>query len=321
MAHNVNLVHVRDKQKRLRGALRSLMPDLYEHVSVLLTTWRDRRYWRQQGTLFESLPEVTEKPFHIEIETLNRCNSTCGFCPVNRLVDPRPLERMDEALFRRIIDELAAWDYDRLLNLYSNNEPFLDKRLYDFTAYARAQLPRAFIQITSNGTALNAAKVERILPFLSRLIINNYSSRSALHDNVRAIVEHLQAKRPDLAPKLLVFLRQLDEFKTNRAGRAPNRPVATTTYRSRCAYPFFQMVIRPDGKISLCCHDALGEVTLGDLRQDALRSVWQSEARRQAQTAMLAGRDTMPLCAQCDNLSWAKPQRLRTALRSGSFTG
>lgn len=319
MAHTVKLVHVRDRNKRLRGALRSLMPHLYERVSVLLTTWRDRRYWRQQGRLFESLPRLTDKPFHIEIETLNRCNSTCAFCPVNRLVDPRPFERMDAALFRRIIDELAAWDYDRLLNLYSNNEPFLDKRLYEFTAYARDHLPRAFVQITSNGTALNVDRVERILPFLSRLIINNYSTDSALHDNVRAIVEHLQARRPDLAPKLVVFRRQLDEFKTNRAGRAPNRPATTTTYRSRCAYPFFQMVIRPDGKISLCCHDALGEVTLGDLRQETLRSAWQSEARRQAQTAMLAGRDTLPLCAQCDNLSWAKPQRLRAALQSRDF--
>ncbi len=261
----------------------------------------------------------TDKPDHIEIETLNRCNSTCSFCPVNRFDDTRPLKHMDEALFYRIIDELADWGFDSVLKLFSNNEPFLDKRIFDFTEYARAKLPQVDIKMLTNGTVLDAEKIERILPFLTQLHINNYSTDMKLRDNVRAVVDHVNKNLPDLVPKLTVSLRQLDEQKTNRGGNAPNRDSGSAIYYSRCAYPFFQMVIRPDGKISLCCNDALGEVTLGDVSGQPLRDAWNSEKRLEIQNAMLKGRDQIPLCSKCDNLNWAHPKRIASSIESGAF--
>lgn len=306
-------------KKRVRELLRARFPSLYERTIVSLTKRKDRRYWKQQNGIFDRLLGFADKPLMIEIETVNKCNSTCAFCPVNRYVDPRPFQRMDESLFQRIIDELAEWSYDSVINLFSNNEPFLDKRIFEFTEYARTKLPQAFLQIISNGTALDVEKLERILPLLSRLIINNYGTRYELHDNVRAIVDHVNTNRPDLARKLVVVLRQLDEFKTTRAGNAPNRAANTVTYHSRCAYPFVQMVIRPDGKISLCCNDALGQITLGDVSRQSIRDAWQSKARQEVQKAMLEGRDQISLCAKCDNLALAKPKRIAAALESGNF--
>lgn len=266
--------------------------------------------------------------------------------------------RMDEGLFRSIIDQLVAWNHTGVVNLFSNNEPFLDRRICDFADYARDKLPGAFLQVISNGAALDVPRVERILPKLSRLIVNNYSRTPALNPNIAAIVAHLDARRPELAGRMVVGLRLLDEFKTNRAGNAPNRsrrpapaiagpgdggytstesvPVSRVAsrgtrlansrkpvlarFRSRCAYPFFQMVIRPDGKISLCCNDALGEVTIGDVSQQPLPVAWASPERRAVQAAMLRGRDAIALCAGCDNLSWAKPRRITAALATGTFT-
>jgi radical SAM protein with 4Fe4S-binding SPASM domain len=318
MRAKVKLVYPKDKP--VRTWLRTVSPGAYERIVSLNTKLKDRRYFRQQRRLFEQMSNEGSKPYHIEIETLNKCNSTCAFCPVNRYVDPRPTTRMDEALFRNIIDQLADWHYDNVLNLFSNNEPFLDKRIFAFTEYARERLPEAFIQIISNGTALNVDNVERVLPSLSRLIINNYNTTLELHPNVAAIVEHLDRERPDLTDKLVVAFRLLDELKSNRAGNAPNRVIDQHAYVSRCAYPFFQLVIRPDGKISLCCNDALGQVTLGDLGIDSLDDVWNNEDRRQMQRAMLDGRNNIALCSSCDNLSWSKPRRIAAALAAGSFT-
>jgi MoaA/NifB/PqqE/SkfB family radical SAM enzyme len=109
---------------------------------------KDRRYFyfKQSGS-FTGLREDYPLPHSIEIETINRCNSTCNFCPVNRFSDPRSLTRMPETLFHKIIDDLAAHDFSGNLSLFSNNEPFLDKRIFDFAAYARVTLPRAIISI------------------------------------------------------------------------------------------------------------------------------------------------------------------------------
>ncbi len=321
MKTTVTLVHPKDKP--LQRWLRHAMPGLFEVVNVLNWKAKDRRYFRQQSAsgVFDRLRDQCDRPDHIEIETLNRCNSTCGFCPVNRTADPRPQARMSEEMFRSIIDQLAAWEYRGVVNLFSNNEPFLDKRIFAFADYARARLPDAFLQIISNGTALDVAKVERILPLLSRMVINNYGTELRLHDNVAAIVDHLNARRPELAGKLTVGLRQLDEFKSNRGGASPNRKVRTPVYTSRCAYPFFQMVIRPDGKVSLCCNDALGQETLGDLATHSLRDAW-ADARRQAVwDGMLKGRAGNGLCTHCDTLAWAKPKRIADGLARGTFTG
>ena len=319
MTQQVAIVYPKMNKERVREMLWRAFPGTCERAKVLLIRWRDRRYRRQQSGVFERLNGLTEKPSHIEIETINRCNGTCAFCPVNRDDDPRTYQRMPEDLFHRIIDELADWGYGGSLRLYSNNEPFLDKRIFAFAEVARARLPDAYHVIISNGTALNVEKAVRILPFLSHLIINDYGTNYQLHDNIKAIIDHLNQHRPDLAGKLIVGLRRINEVKTNRAGEAPNRLNQSAVYRSRCAYPFFQMVILPDGKLSLCCNDAIGQVTLGDVSRSSIREAWASDARKEVQERMLRGRDHIGLCAGCDNLSWAKPKRIRKAIESGSF--
>jgi len=79
------------------------------------------------------------------------------------------------------------------------------------------------------------------------------------------------------------------------------------------------MVIRPDGKVSLCCNDALGQMTLGDVSSDSIRDVWNSNIRKEIQESMSESRDQIKLCAGCDYLGWAKPKRIAQAIDSGNF--
>ena len=70
------------------------------------------------------------------------------------------------------------------------------------------------------------------------------------------------------------------------------------------------MVVRPDGKLSLCCNDALGQETLGDLSAQSVREVWNDHRRRTVQDLMLKGRDKLDLCRHCDYQHVAKPTRV-----------
>lgn len=74
---------------------------------------------------------------YIEIETYNRCNGVCDFCPVSIKNEKRSLKKMDESLFKKIIDQLSEMDYRGKLAIFSNNEPFLDDRIVTFNRYAR----------------------------------------------------------------------------------------------------------------------------------------------------------------------------------------
>ena len=239
---------------------------------------------------------------HIEIETLNRCNGECAFCPVNRHIDPRPPLRMTDEMFRSIIDQLRDLDYRGAVYPYSNNEPFLDIRIFDFVAYARERLPGARIFIYSNGLLLDREKYLRLIPLVDDFTINNYCDDFKLADNVREIHE-LASADPELNRKTKVVMRYRQEIMTSRGGQSPNKlDILSRTLPVGCLLPSRQVVVRPDGRLSLCCNDALGKMTLGDLRRESLAGIWWGEKYADIRNRVLEGRGALDLCRQCDTL-------------------
>ena len=134
-------------------------------------------------------------PLVVNLETINRCNSTCSFCTANKNAEKRPYKRMEEGLFYSIIDQLRDWGYKGHLTLYGNNEPFLDTRIVEFHKYCREQLPHCFIFLSTNGLVLTVDKVKEIIPYVNQLIINNYCRDMKLHDNVQEIYEYAKIGR------------------------------------------------------------------------------------------------------------------------------
>jgi MoaA/NifB/PqqE/SkfB family radical SAM enzyme len=217
----------------------------------------------------------------IEIETINRCNNTCAFCPVNKSVDPRPTKKMSDKLFGKIIDDLAEARYSGCIALFSNNEPFVDKDIISRIALAREKCEGALVYILTNGIALDFEKLVQSLDAgLDRLVINNYNDNLLLHDNIREIVERLE--RPEYEnyrDKVEITLRKKNELLQNRAGSAPNKNIQIykeflNYHDIGCPFPFRQMAVRSSGHVSLCCNDALGQVTLGDLSTQSVYEVW-----------------------------------------------
>lgn len=241
---------------------------------------------------------------HVEIETLNRCNGDCAFCPASRGHDSRPFKKMPEKLFARIIGQLSATDYNGYLGLFSNNEPLLDDRLEGFAATARASLPDAYLALSTNGSLLNIDRLRRLLPLFDRIVINNYDTHPVMHENVRCIRDFChgyEGARLLEGRTLEICLRCSQDILTTRAGSAPNRASSALPLTQPCALPFSQLIVRPDGKVSLCCNDALGRMTLGDLASGDIKDVWFGQASRGIRRTMLeSGRAGIPLCRECD---------------------
>ncbi|MDR0362249.1 MAG: SPASM domain-containing protein [Planctomycetota bacterium] len=241
---------------------------------------------------------------HVEIETLNRCNGECAFCPVNGKADPRRYAKMPEALFLRILDQLGGIGYRGYLGLFSNNEPLLDDRLEGFLEAARRRLPRCAINLSTNGTLLSVDRLRRLLPSLDRLVVNNYAAAPVLAGNLGEVAAFLRTGEGQaaLAERTVVInLRSGKDALSSRAGSSPNRKPPAKPPASPCSLPFSQLVVRPDGKVSLCCSDALGQATLGDLAAQTLAGVWLGDAAARVRTAMLErGRMGHPLCRRCD---------------------
>jgi radical SAM protein with 4Fe4S-binding SPASM domain len=235
----------------------------------------------------------------VEIETISRCNNTCEFCPVNRRADPRPARMMTEQLFDRILGMLADRRFSGGFALFSNNEPLLDPRIEDLARRARKALPDAYHYLYTNGTLLTVDRFERLMPSLNRLTINNYDNDGRLLPPVREVYEYAKAHLKSGAVD--IHLRRKDELLSTRAGTAPNRAQIIPLDVS-CFLPFSQLIIRPDGKVSQCCEDALGRATLGDLSAQTLSEAWNSPERQALQARIRRGRADDPICRGCDTL-------------------
>lgn len=257
---------------------------------------RDMVYIREcVQTLRKSLPLFN----HIEIETYNRCNGGCSFCPVSVKNETRPEMHMKESLFRKIIDDLHSLHYKGKIALFSNNEPFLDERIIDFHRYARRKLPDARFHLFTNGTKLTMSLFKEIEPLLDELIIDNYNDSFQLNANSKAIYEYCKI-HPELIEKVSIVLRKTNEILTTRGGDAPNRYEKVSYANTTCMLPFRQMVVRPDGKVSLCCNDPLGRYQLGDLNRQNVEDVWFGKEFQEIRELIAQGRSTIEKCCYCD---------------------
>lgn len=238
----------------------------------------------------------------IEIETLNRCNSTCSFCPVNKNADTREFKIMPEDLFKSILQHLKDINYAGSIGLYSNNEPFLDERIVDLARIAKEKLPTNHLYLYTNGTLVTLEKFLEIMKHLDKMYIDNYNDKLKLIKPVKVIHDYCKNNKLYL-DKVRIRLRKLNDILSTRGGQAPNRKqekIEALNYG--CFLPFRQMVVRPDGKVSLCCNDALGTMTLGDLTRDSIDAVWHGEKYCAIREKIAQGRQDIELCSSCDSL-------------------
>jgi len=107
-------------------------------------------------------------PFVVFADPASACNFQCTFCPTGHRDMIAETGRFQGAMkfevFQKIVDDLAAFDQPiKVLRMYKDGEPFLNKRLADMVAYARKAKHIAYIDTTTNGTFLTPERIGPVL--------------------------------------------------------------------------------------------------------------------------------------------------------------
>jgi radical SAM protein with 4Fe4S-binding SPASM domain len=235
----------------------------------------------------------------VDIETYNRCNNVCPFCPANRKDDIREEKKMSVKLFKKICTELGEMNYKGRLTLCSNNEPFLDERIETFAKMARDTVPDCDLRIVTNGILLTLDRYKAVMEYLDLLVIDNYSDQMKMITPVRRISDYISDKE-ELKRKTIIFMRKLNEEVTNRGSISPNATNKKIVSAS-CMNPWVAMVVRPDGKVSLCCADVYGKHTLGDTSCQTLMQIWRGDQYNDIRYKHVTdGRGSIDSCRYCD---------------------
>lgn len=183
-------------------AYRLSLPNIYK--------WR-----KDKGDLF---------PAVLQVQTINRCNAACGFCPYPYTVHLQERRVMDDALFSKIVDECASADELSDFVPMSKNEPLLDvkmeKRVAEFKAKAR---PHQMVELVTNGSALTPTRAQSLMDAgVDLLTVSINASNEKTYQDVMIglswpqVMRNLESLSQMSLAKINVYLRFVSEQKNRK---------------------------------------------------------------------------------------------------------
>ena len=285
--------------------LRTVLPNLTSMLYLKLHFFL--RYQTQARYIEQLLNQESYYPYKINIETINRCNGKCSFCPASVNAESRPYKKMDDSLLEKIISELEELEFSGVLTFQLNNEPFLDKRMPKILSEARKRIPNATMSLSSNGSVLDVKLLNEIANSLDILLINHYTETYELSDSLKTLHEHIN-ENSDMFKNIEVVMqiRYIHEVLTNRAGTAPNKMNNHKTIHAPCIMPFIDFNVFPDGVVGLCCNDAKEKTNFGNLNTHSIVELFNSDDMKKARKHLSKSRSLYEFCKKCDFIDTGK---------------
>jgi sulfatase maturation enzyme AslB (radical SAM superfamily) len=264
-------------------------------------------------------------PRVVRIETTNACNARCTICPHRTL--RRKIERMDDGLFTRIIDECAGAGCAEV-HLHNFGEPLLDSRLADRIRYAKQQgLPK--VKIFSNGSLLDERRARELIdagldeikisfdgatreefervrfPLQFDQVVENICRLVVLRNEVQSSlrIEVACCSTSDQQATMSMLQQVVDGFSFgkihNWAGQISTS--ARRRVRKPCSRLWNTFTVLASGDVALCCLDYDGQHLLGRLEAGtSIRDIWPSSAYRMVrQCHKQARQERIELCRDC----------------------
>jgi radical SAM protein with 4Fe4S-binding SPASM domain len=297
-------------------------------------------------------------PFVVFADPASSCNFQCTFCPTGHRDMIAETGRYQGAMkfdvFKKIVDDLAAFDKPiKVLRMYKDGEPFLNKRLADMIAYAKAAKHIEYIDTTTNGTLLTPERVGPVIEAgLDKINISvdgmtpeTYRQFTGFNFDFKKFVENVkwlydnkgQCEVVVKIPGELITDDQRQEFfdtfgdhcdrifVENFAPCWPNFDIEEHTgvkiskgiYQQdvgdtdTCPYIFYGYSVNADGLVSSCFLDWGRKLIIGDVRQQSMKEIWNSDRMSALRLQHLEGkRRQNGVCGNCGQLSHCLPDSI-----------
>lgn len=145
-------------------------------------------------------------PFIINIDPTDKCNFQCKFCPTGdrdlmKNTSGRNFGNMDFMLYKKIIDDICEFDEKvKVIRLYKDGEPLLNKNFVDMVKYAKKSGCCDRVDTTTNASLLTPelslkiieAGLDRVNISIEGVNENQYNDFSKYKINFNALVENIK---------------------------------------------------------------------------------------------------------------------------------
>jgi MoaA/NifB/PqqE/SkfB family radical SAM enzyme len=275
-------------------------------------------------------------PVKIQIQTVSPCNAACVMCPWPATRDVLPQGSMADAVYERVVEQLAGRGVERT-SLFLMNEPTLDRRLVQRTAHLKRVVPETTALIFTNGLLLTADRAEALadagMDEISVSVVGFTPEEhgKVMHGvdfatvmaNLDAIGERQRQGRlgrlrlqivglefPGMRASAAAFTARTGlpvqlKAVTNRAGLVDLQRLgvanAMASRATACQRPFVKAYVLYNGDLVLCNCDWMRTTVIGNVMAQPLEQLWRSQLLMEIRRQHLRGRfPDGSLCARCD---------------------
>lgn len=178
--------------------------------SFRLTLPNIRKWMKTRGELF---------PMVLQVQTINRCNAACAFCPYPYTVHLQEKRVMDDALYSKIVDECVTEPDLHDFVPMSKNEPLLDVKMEERVAeFKRKAQPHQLVELVTNGSPLTPGRIKRLMAAgVDLLTVSVNAANEATYNQVmvglswKQVMNNLEALSKEDLAMTNVYLRFVSE--------------------------------------------------------------------------------------------------------------
>ena len=255
--------------------------------------------------------EALDFPKSILIETYSLCQGECKFCPYKEIRSELEPVLLKNSKYYELLEEISKHEITRL-TLFNNNEPLLDKRIYEFVRMAHEKMPNVEIGLSSNGRVVTMEVLKRLLESgLTTLYISipctdreNYKQIMGIYpDKVFDTLDKVDDERLFEMIRIAVpITRFLDEEELRRRFKKIrvctwnleykecwgihdkfNEVAREDSIAGLCDRPMDQAVISSNGDVLICCRDWQSQNVVGNVYNSSLYDIWHGEKMQMIQ--------------------------------------
>ena len=274
-------------------------------------------------------------PLFLLMESTNKCNMRCVFCP--RESSSRKTGFMSLDTVKNIIDDSLRHGRRSIIGFQKDGEPLLHKGIEEIIAYVKKANAATLLHMATNGILLDEGRAEKIINSgLDDMLISLDASSpdtyrkvkgvdtfEKVEENVRnffKIRKAMKSRRPYVRVKIINMRgteKEVPEFKKRWSGIADSIEVKDyvkwgdvedntpadfkNKRRHACPTLWYLAAINWDGRVSVCCGDYGCSIPLGNINEKPLYEIWNGDILRSARKSHLSGKfEDLEVCKSCN---------------------
>lgn len=320
-----------------------------------LTPRRLLNYWHVQHEMKAGRTTLRSRPYELCIDTTNKCNLGCPYCPTGRKQPGRGKGSMPFDVFASIVDELAPYAFT--LELYNWGEPFFTPDLPRLIAHAYR---RRLATLISSNLSFSLSDdyirsiVESGLTYLTAAIDGVDQESYEIYrrggrfdrvvENLRRIVRlkrELNRDLPSVCWQYLIFAHnedRVDEARRLAAEIGVDKFIASAglyddpswapkgdygmpyleMHQNRCTWLWTRAVFHWDGGMASCCMGYDKQDDFADWAPGDFGRLWNNEKFVAARRIWTEPQSALPAghyCTECDKVRFYRGLPLRSRMK------